>query len=104
MFLNVSYHKVISCCTELTAEYGYSSLNATANHGYSTVRSNNSKKNLFIEYEIHLNNGCIDLRENCTFYATTYDEYCNYNEEFMKIYCPFSCGFCGMGLYIYIYI
>jgi hypothetical protein len=46
MFLNVSYHKVISCCTELTAEYGYSSLNATANHGYSTVRSNNSKKNL----------------------------------------------------------
>ncbi|CAB3981709.1 Hypothetical predicted protein [Paramuricea clavata] len=50
------------------------------------------------EYEIHLNNGCIDLRENCTFYAKTYDEYCDYNKEFMKIYCPFSCGFCGTSV------
>ena len=48
----------------------------------------------FADYE---NGGCIDLRENCTFFATTYDDYCNYNQDFMEIYCPFSCGFCGMG-------
>ena len=45
-----------------------------------------------IDYEY---SGCIDLRENCTYYATTYDDYCNYNRDYMEIYCPFSCGFCG---------
>ncbi|XP_028394100.1 uncharacterized protein LOC114518322 [Dendronephthya gigantea] len=47
------------------------------------------------EYE---NYGCFDLRENCTFYATKYDDYCNYNKDFMKIHCPFSCGFCGTSV------
>ena len=41
------------------------------------------------------NGGCIDLRENCTLYATKYEGYCNYNQDYMEIYCPFSCGYCG---------
>lgn len=49
------------------------------------------KKNLFLD----LNDGCVDLRENCTFYATKYDGYCEYNKDYMEIYCPFSCGYCG---------